>query len=162
MNLVYNKKKNQDGEKTMSPTSGNYLLGKVYDPKTGSPSSEPVMFDPSNLTTHGIVIGMTGSGKTGLCISLLEEAALQGTPAIIVDPKGDLTNLLLHFPQLASRYGIHPTQINSWKRYLVEQAAELFARSNGAGKDKSSIDNLHRVIEQLTVERDFLARRLNH
>ena len=66
-------------------------------------------------------------------------------------------------PQLASRYGVHPTQINSWKRHLVdEQAAELFARSNGASKDKSSIDNLHRVIEQLTVERDFLARRLNH
>ena len=66
-------------------------------------------------------------------------------------------------PQLASRYGIHPTQINSWKRHLIEQAAELFARSSdGAGKDKGSIDDLHRVIGQLTVERDFLARKLNH
>ena len=65
-------------------------------------------------------------------------------------------------PQLASRYGIHPTQINSWKRHLIEQAAELFARSDGTGKDKGSIDDLHRVIGQLTVERDFLARKLNH
>ncbi|MGZ0019036.1 hypothetical protein [Nitrosomonas sp. wSCUT-2] len=48
--------------------------------------------------------------------------------------------------QLASRHGIHPTQINSWKRHLVEQASELFARSDGAGKDKSSVDDLHRVI----------------
>ena len=55
-------------------------------------------------------------------------------------------------PQLASRYGIHPAQINSWKRHLVEQAAELFARSDGAGKDKGSIDDLHCVIGQLTVE----------
>ena len=65
-------------------------------------------------------------------------------------------------PQLASRYGIHPTQINSWKGHLVEQVAELFVRGDGADKDKGSIDDLHRVIGQLTVERDFLARKLNH
>ena len=84
----------------MSPDNSNYFLGRVYDPKTNSPTSEPVLFDPSNLTTHAVVTGMTGSGKTGLCIGLLEEAALHGTPAIIIDPKGDLTNLLLHFPSL--------------------------------------------------------------
>ena len=84
----------------MSPESPNYYLGRVYDPKTNAPTTEPVMLDPSNLTTHAVVTGMTGSGKTGLCIGLLEEAALHGTPAIIVDPKGDLTNLLLHFPSL--------------------------------------------------------------
>ncbi|HET6822035.1 MAG TPA: DUF87 domain-containing protein, partial [Anaerolineales bacterium] len=56
---------------------------------------------PADLTTHAVVTGMTGSGKTGLCVILLEEAALQGIPAIIIDPKGDLTNLLLHFPELA-------------------------------------------------------------
>jgi len=59
------------------------------------------MYDPADLTTHGFVTGMTGSGKTGLCISILEEAALKGIPAIIIDPKGDLTNLALHFPDLA-------------------------------------------------------------
>ena len=60
-----------------------------------------MLYDPADLTTHAVVTGMTGSGKTGLCIDLLEEAALQGIPAIIIDPKGDLTNLLLHFPDLA-------------------------------------------------------------
>lgn len=56
-------------------------------------------------------------------------------------------------PRLSSRYGIHPTQINSWKRYLIEQAAELFAGNDGAGRDKErSIDDLHRFIGQLTVE----------
>jgi hypothetical protein len=58
------------------------------------------MYDARDLTTHGVVVGMTGSGKTGLCISLLEEAALDGIPCIIIDPKGDLTNLLLQFPEL--------------------------------------------------------------
>src|SRR5512145_3199562 len=61
---------------------------------------EPIHSDPADLTTHAVVIGMTGSGKTGLLITLLEEAARQGLPAIIIDPKGDLTNLLLHFPEL--------------------------------------------------------------
>lgn len=66
-------------------------------------------------------------------------------------------------PQLAARYGLHPTQINSWKRQLIAQAAELFSRSNGEGKEnKHTADDLHRVIGQLTVERDFLARKLNH
>ena len=66
-------------------------------------------------------------------------------------------------PQLAARYGIHPTQINSWKRQLIEQAAELFSRSTGANKESGqTTDDLHRVIGQLTVERDFLARKLDH
>ena len=82
----------------MVPTSPNYFLGRIYDPKTKVATSEQVLLDPANLTTHAVVTGMTGSGKTGLCIGLLEEAALHGIPAIIIDPKGDLTNLLLHFP----------------------------------------------------------------
>lgn len=66
-------------------------------------------------------------------------------------------------PQLAARYNIHPTQINSWKRQLIEQAAELFSRDNtAANKERHTTDDLHRVIGQLTVERDFLARKLNH
>jgi len=82
----------------MSPLNANYFLGKVYDPKTNTLTAEPVMLDPANLTTHCVVTGMTGSGKTGLCIGLLEEAALHQVPALIIDPKGDLTNLVLHFP----------------------------------------------------------------
>jgi len=84
----------------MSPQNSNYFLGRIFDPKAGALTADPLLLDPSNLTTHAVVTGMTGSGKTGLCIGLLEEAALHGTPAIIIDPKGDLTNLLLHFPSL--------------------------------------------------------------
>jgi hypothetical protein len=79
----------------------NFYLGRAYDPIKQTVSTTQVTYDPADLTTHAVVTGMTGSGKTGLCISLLEEAALMGIPAIIIDPKGDLTNLLLHFPDLA-------------------------------------------------------------
>lgn len=81
-------------------TDGKYYLGKVWDPKTGELLDEPLHYDSEDLTTHAVVVGMTGSGKTGLCVGLLEEAALNGVPALMIDPKGDLTNLLLHFPNL--------------------------------------------------------------
>ena len=80
-----------------------FYLGRIFDIKTGKTSAEKLQYDPADLTTHAVVTGMTGSGKTGLCMALLEEAALQGIPASIIDPKGDLTNLLLHFPDLAPR-----------------------------------------------------------
>ena len=82
-------------------TDINFYLGRAYDPLTRTVKNESVYYDAADLTTHAVVTGMTGSGKTGLCITLLEEAALAGIPAIIIDPKGDLTNLLLHFPDLA-------------------------------------------------------------
>jgi hypothetical protein len=78
-----------------------FYLGRVYDTNLNKVMAKPLLYDPADLTTHAVVTGMTGSGKTGLCIGLLEEAALHGIPAIMVDPKGDLTNLLLHFPDLA-------------------------------------------------------------
>ena len=80
--------------------NSNFYLGRLVDAKTANPTASPVAYDPADLTTHAVVTGMTGSGKTGLCVALLEEAALQNIPAIIIDPKGDLTNLLLHFPNL--------------------------------------------------------------
>ena len=82
-------------------TDSNFYLGREYDPITQTVTEERIEYDPADLTTHAVVTGMTGSGKTGLCIDLLEEAALKGIPAIIIDPKGDLTNLVLHFPDLA-------------------------------------------------------------
>lgn len=82
-------------------SESNFYLGRHVDAKTAKLTAKPIEYDPADLTTHAVVTGMTGSGKTGLCIALLEEAALQGVPAIIIDPKGDLTNLLLHFPNLA-------------------------------------------------------------
>ena len=79
----------------------NFYLGRAYDPIKQAVTDKEITYDPADLTTHAVVTGMTGSGKTGLCIVLLEEAALHGIPAIIIDPKGDLTNLMLHFPDLA-------------------------------------------------------------
>ena len=80
---------------------GSFFLGREYDLKTKQAAADkPVNYDSRDLTTHAIVVGMTGSGKTGLCIDLIEEAALDGVPAIMIDPKGDITNLLLTFPEL--------------------------------------------------------------
>lgn len=79
---------------------GSFYLGKEYDLATKKLSDALVNYDARDLTTHAVCVGMTGSGKTGLCIDLLEEAALDGVPAILIDPKGDITNLLLTFPDL--------------------------------------------------------------
>ena len=79
---------------------GVFYLGRPYDLEAKKPGEGLLLYDSKDLVTHGVCVGMTGSGKTGLCISLLEEAALDNIPAIIVDPKGDLTNMLLTFPQL--------------------------------------------------------------
>ncbi|MGC4029115.1 MAG: hypothetical protein QM696_09610 [Steroidobacteraceae bacterium] len=80
---------------------GAFYLGKAYDPATSQLGSEPLLYDSRDLTTHAVCVGMTGSGKTGLCLAMLEEAAIDGIPAICIDPKGDLGNLLLTFPNLA-------------------------------------------------------------
>ncbi len=80
--------------------SEKFYLGRIFDPQAGQTTAQPLLYDPDDLTTHAVVVGMTGSGKTGLCVDLLEEAALQGIPALMIDPKGDITNLLLHFPDL--------------------------------------------------------------
>lgn len=81
-------------------TDLTFYLGRLFDPKAAKLTNKDLNYDSADLTTHAVVTGMTGSGKTGLCIALLEEAALNGVPAVIIDPKGDLTNLLLHFPEL--------------------------------------------------------------
>ena len=78
---------------------GVFYLGREYDPATQQLGDE-LLYDSRDLTTHAVCIGMTGSGKTGLCVSLLEEAAIDGVPAIVIDPKGDIANLALTFPQL--------------------------------------------------------------
>jgi len=82
----------------MTVPEGRFYLGRIF--KDGEVTSENLMYDPDDLTTHAVCVGMTGSGKTGLCIDLLEEAALGGIPALMIDPKGDITNALLHFPEL--------------------------------------------------------------
>lgn len=80
---------------------GAFYLGKTYDlAEAQRRNDDLVLYDSKDLVTHGVIVGMTGSGKTGLGVGLLEEAAIDGIPALIVDPKGDLSNLLLQFPEL--------------------------------------------------------------
>jgi hypothetical protein len=79
---------------------GVLYLGRPYDLKDKQSAGGALLYDSRDLVTHAVCVGMTGSGKTGLCIGLLEEAAIDGIPAIVIDPKGDLTNLLLTFPAL--------------------------------------------------------------
>jgi len=80
---------------------GLFYLGKRYDLASNTRLTEPLLYDSRDLVTHAVVLGMTGSGKTGLGITLLEEAAIDSVPVLAIDPKGDLANLLLTFPDLA-------------------------------------------------------------
>ncbi|MEK6335798.1 MAG: ATP-binding protein [Acidobacteriota bacterium] len=79
---------------------GTFYLGRPYDLKTKKPKDGLLLYDSKDLLTHAVCVGMTGSGKTGLCLDLIEEAAIDGIPSLIIDPKGDLANLLLTFPAL--------------------------------------------------------------
>lgn len=79
---------------------GVFYLGRAYDLAAKKAKENLLLYDSKDLVTHAMCVGMTGSGKTGLCIGLLEEAAIDGIPALIIDPKGDLGNLLLTFPEL--------------------------------------------------------------
>lgn len=87
---------------------GVFYLGREFDPESGQATDGLLLYDSRDLTTHAVCVGMTGSGKTGLCISLLEEAAMDGIPAIAIDPKGDLSNLMLTFP------GLSPEEFLPW------------------------------------------------
>jgi len=117
---------------------GAFYIGRGYDAQQDALAADPLMYDSRDLTTHAVCVGMTGSGKTGLCISLLEEAALDGIPALVIDPKGDIANLLLAFPGLtpaefepwidageAARKGTTPAELaaktaETWKKGLAE------------------------------------------
>jgi hypothetical protein len=79
---------------------GVFYLGRPYDLKKKQPAGDLLLYDSRDLVTHAVCLGMTGSGKTGLCVTILEEAAIDGIPAIVIDPKGDLPNLMLTFPEL--------------------------------------------------------------
>ena len=117
---------------------GVFYLGRQYDAEKGQRQDNLILYDSKDLVTHGVCVGMTGSGKTGLCLSILEEAAIDGIPVIAIDPKGDLGNLLLTFPNLsaedfrpwvnedeARRKGVTADQYAAdqaaaWKRGLAE------------------------------------------
>ena len=117
---------------------GVFYLGRPYDLAAKQAKPGWLLYDSKDLVTHAVCVGMTGSGKTGLCLSLLEEAAIDNIPAIIIDPKGDLGNLLLTFPSLkgedfqpwineddARKKGLSSadfakTQAELWKKGLAE------------------------------------------
>ncbi len=117
---------------------GKFYLGRNYDLAEKKLEDELVLYDSKDLVTHGVVLGMTGSGKTGLCFALLEEAAMDNIPAIVIDPKGDISNLLLTFPNLAAedfrpwineddarKKGISPdefaaNQADTWRKGLAD------------------------------------------
>ena len=82
---------------------GTFYLGRPYDLENKAAKPGLLLYDSKDLVTHAVCVGMTGSGKTGLCIGLLEEAAIDNIPAIIIDPKGDMANLLLTFPELKGK-----------------------------------------------------------
>jgi len=111
----------------MMETNGDFYLGRMVDPKSGDRTEPPLLYDPDDLTTHAVVVGMTGSGKTGLCIDMLEEAALNRIPAIMIDPKGDITNTLLHFPELRAedfQPWVNPDEARREGKTIKEAAAE--------------------------------------
>ncbi len=87
---------------------GAFYLGRGYDLEKKELQEDLIMYDSKDLVTHGVVLGMTGSGKTGLCLALLEEAAMDGIPLIAIDPKGDIGNALLTFPNLS------PEEFKPW------------------------------------------------
>jgi hypothetical protein len=103
-------------------------LGVFYLGRRSGSSSELILYDSKDLTTHGVIVGMTGSGKTGLAIGLIEEAAIDGIPTIAIDPKGDLGNLLLTFPDL------RPDDFAPW----VEEGASADAAASSWAKGLAS------------------------
>jgi hypothetical protein len=106
----------------MIETSGRFYLGRRFK------DNNPLLYNPDDLTTHAVVVGMTGSGKTGLCIDLLEEAALQDIPALMVDPKGDITNVLLHFPEMLPsdfQPWLNPDNARRTGKTIEQAAAEV-------------------------------------
>ena len=78
------------------------FLGGHVDPATHDRTGDDVRPDSDTFTTHGVIVGMTGSGKTGLGVVLIEEVLSSGLPTLVIDPKGDLTNLCLTFPGLSA------------------------------------------------------------
>ena len=107
---------------------GKLYLGRHYDTDAGEPTEIPVLYDAKDLTTHAVCVGMTGSGKTGLCVTLLEEAAIDGIPALCIDPKGDLGNLLLTFPELLAtdfEPWIDPSEAERKGRTVAEHAEAI-------------------------------------
>jgi hypothetical protein len=153
---------------------GVFYLGKTKDGL--------LLYDSKDLVTHAVCVGMTGSGKTGLCVTLLEEAAIDGIPAIIIDPKGDLSNLLLTFPNLAPEdfkpwvEERDPAQeANTWKEGLAKwgqdgerirrlrDAADfrIYTPGSNSGLPVSILKSFVAPPEAIRQDNESLAERIN-
>jgi hypothetical protein len=128
---------------------GSFYLGQAFDPERRALLSDLVLYDAKDLTTHAVIIGMTGSGKTGLGIALLEEALIDKVPVIAVDPKGDLTNLALTFPRMQAE-DLLPW-VNPQEALAKGQTPEAFAAaearkwSEGLTRWGQSLDRIARL-----------------
>ncbi|MCX6063302.1 MAG: DUF853 family protein [Caldiserica bacterium] len=132
-----------------------FYIGTEVDPATGQ-AGPPVLYPGKDLTTHGIIVGMTGSGKTGLSIDLIEEALMDGVPVIAIDPKGDLGNLLLTFPTLTAaefQPWVDPAEAER-KGLTIEQTAVATAETWQKGLAGSGI--APERIAQLKAAADFV------
>jgi len=166
----------------VNPVQSFEKLGVFYLGKT-KPGNDLLLYDSKDLVTHAVCVGMTGSGKTGLCITLLEEAAIDGIPAIIIDPKGDLCDLLLSFPNLAPvdfapwvEEGVDATQqANLWKEGLAKwgqdgerikrlrDAADfrIYTPGSNAGLPVSVLKSFAAPPETIRQDNEALAERIN-
>lgn len=133
---------------------GLFYLGKVFDHNSGELTNDYLLYDSKDLVTHAVCVGMTGSGKTGLCVGLLEEAAIDGIPAIVIDPKGDLGNLLLTFPDFKKEDFLPWVNLDEAKRKdlspeaYAEKQANLW--KNGIadwGQDGERIRKLRETVD---------------
>jgi hypothetical protein len=115
---------------------GVFYLGRQVDSSSGELTSQPVLYRDRDLTTHAIIVGMTGSGKTGLGIAMLEEAAIDGVGAIVIDPKGDMANLALTFPALL------PQDFEPWLDQDELQRKGLSRQEASVGLSKSWTEGL--------------------
>lgn len=134
---------------------GVFYLGKKFDPKKHQVTDELLLYDSKNFTTHAVCVGMTGSGKTGLGISVIEEAALDGIPAIIVDPKGDLANLKLTFPDLSTEEflpWVDPAEVQR-KGFTTEDYAEAVAKQwkEGLASSGEEPERIKRLREKVDI-----------
>lgn len=134
---------------------GAFYLGQRYDLSRQSLAEDLLLYDSKDLTTHAVIVGMTGSGKTGLGITLLEEAAIDGVPAIVIDPKGDMGNLLLNFPQMSAG------ELRPWlekseaarRGQTLDEYAEATARTwqNGLAQWHQPLDRIQRLRDAADV-----------
>jgi hypothetical protein len=130
---------------------GVFYLGQKVGDGGGAAGAEPLLVDARRFTTHAVCVGMTGSGKTGLLIGLIEEAALDGIPTLVIDPKGDLANVLLSFPQLAAADFLPWLEPDAAKRegITLEELADRTARkwADGLAAGGQSGDRIRRLHE---------------